>query len=581
MRYINVLVIGLLILFASCGHAPGKYRAAVKIHDKYGFIDETGDFVIDPDFDVAWSFVRGTAVVKNDGKYGLIDKMGEWVVEPVYDSVIPFSANCFIIMQDSLFGFMQHGTGKILIAPQFEQVYYYTDDLCVVQKGRALGIVNSSAELKCAPQFQDLKQVLGPLATAVQSDTSDEMAMLLSIIDGGAVRLGLLNQRGELVTACKYDEIFDDAQNGYYYPFLRAAEYDNDSVIGDVPVMIGTYGIVDTAGRILTEPIFEEMPVYGDGMFRVRMHGKYGFADSSGKVVIPAKWEYAVAFSEGKAIVSDNSNSSIIDKNGRVLATNLGPGTGMYRFNNNRARCRSVDGMYGYMDPTGKRIVPPTFDAADDFSDGVAIVSKEGMYGLIDTNGRFVIEPQFSFLFNLGDGFYKAQVKDGKSGVINVKGETIVTTAYDDVFHLQRNYFMVENEYLNGCFDITGKQIFPVSSTVQLFFVDGLSQVSDGIKFGMIDSLGHYFIPAEYDSIGYFLNGYTTMTKNGVFGGIDSTGKTVIDAKYTQLRPFVHGYAVFQHKGKFGYVNTSGEEVIEAKFDDAGVLVDPDRTSFI
>lgn len=580
MRFFLPLLLVFVFLFPSCGHDAGKYRASAKSHDQYGYIDETGNFVIDPDFDVAWSFVRGTAVVKDDGKYGLIDKIGDWVVEPIYDSVIPFSADCFIILQDSVFGFMEHGTGKILIAPQYEQVYYYTADLCVVQKSRALGIVNSSGMLACAPILQDLKEMYGPLATVVQSDTTDEMAMLLSIIDGGAVKLGLINERGEYVTPCKYDEIFDDVQNGYYYPFIRAEEYVNDSVIGDVPVMIGSYGIVDTSGKIITEPMFEEMPVYGDGMFRVRLHGKYGYADATGKVVIPANWEYAVAFSESKAIVSDNSNSSIIDKSGKVIAANLGPGTGMYRFFNNRARCRSLDGMYGYMDATGKRVIPPTFDAADDFSENVAIVSKEGFYGLIDTNGKFLIEPEYSFVFNLGDGFYKVQDRSGQTGVVDKSGKVIIAREYDDVFHLQKNYFMVEKDYRNGCFDVTGKPIYPATSLLQLFFVNGFSIVSDEVQSGMIDSTGKYFIPVEYDSIGYFFNGYTTMTKNGVYGAIDSTGKIVAEAKYTTLQPFVNGFAVFRLKGKFGYINTKGEEVIEGKFEDAGVLVDPDRREF-
>lgn len=580
MRYLFFFTCAIAVLLSSCSHEPGKYRATAKQHGQWGFIDETGEFVIDPEFDIAWSFIRGTAVVKEDGKYGLIDKKGDWIVEPQYDSVIPFSADCFIIIHDTLFGFMKHGSGEIIIPPQYEQVYYYTADLCVVQKGRALGVVRSDGTLACAPQLQDLREMLGPLATVVQSDTTDEMSMLMSIIDGGNVKLGLLNSRGEFVTPCKYDEIFDDVMSGFYYPFIRAQEYVNDSVIGDVAVMIGKYGIVDTTGKIMSEPMFDEMPVYGDGMFRVRIGSKYGYADTSGKVVVPPKWEYAVAFSEGKAIVSDNSNSSIIDKTGKVIAENLGPGTGMYRFNSGRARCRSQDGMYGYMDATGKRIIPPTFDAADDFSDGVAIVSKNGYYGLIDTLGNFLIESEYRFLFDLGDGFFKVTDTIGNSGVVNAKGDIIIPLQYGDVFHLQKNYFMVENEFMSGCFDITGKQIFPTESEVQIFFVSGQSLVASKGYYGLIDTTGKYLVEPVYDSIGYFFYGYTTMMKDMLYGAIDSTGKVVVEAKYRILRPFVNGFAVFQEDETFGYLNTQGEVAIEARFEDAGVLVDPDRVTF-
>jgi hypothetical protein len=580
MRCVSLFLLS-VVLLCSCGHDAGKYRATVRIHEKYGYIDETGEFVVDPQFDVAWVFIHGSAVVKKDGKYGLIDKMGDWIIEPTYDSVRPFSINCFIIIQDSAFGFMEHGTGKILVAPQYEQVYNYTDDLCVVQKGRALGIVNSNGVVTCTPQLQDLKEMFGPLATVVQSDTSDEMSMLISIIDGGAVKAGLINRKGEFVVPCKYNDIFDDATNGFYYPFIRDERFTNDSVIGEIPVLVGKYGIVDTAGNILSEPLFDELPVYGDEMFRVSMNGKYGYADKQGKVVIPPKWDFAVSFSEGKAIVSDAGNSSIIDKTGKVLADNLGAGTGMYRFIDGRVRCRSNDGLYGFMDANGKRIIPPIFEEADDFTEGVAVVTnKEGQSGLIDTMGNFVVQPQYEFLFYLGDGLFKAKDRGGKTGVINSAGKEIVAVEYEDAFHLQKNYIMVEQNQLSGCFDVTGKMVYPVNSSLQLFFVNGVSIVYSETKCGLIDTSGKFIIPAEYDSIGYFDRGYTIMSKNGVYGAVDSTGKIVIEAKYTTLQSFVNGLAVFRYKGKYGYVNAKGEEVIAADFDEAGVMVDPENQVF-
>lgn len=580
MRY-SILLLCLSCLLFSCGHEPGNYRAAVKIDGHYGYIDETGEFVIDPSYDEAWVFIHGSAVVKENGRYGLIDKMGNWVTEPVYDSVFPFSPDCFIVQKDDAYGFVEHGTGKVLVAPQYDQVYNYTLELCVVQKGNALGVVNSKGVLTCAPQLQDFKEMYGPLAIVVQSDTSDEMQMLLSIIDGGNVKLGLLSRKGEYIVPCTYDDMFEDVANGYYFPFILDEARENaDPMIGEVPVLIGKYGIIDTTGKILCEPAFDEMPVYGDGMFRVRLNGKYGFADAQGKVVIAPQWEFAVAFSEGKAIVSNKGNSSIIDKNGKIIAANLGNGTGMYRFFSNRARCRSNDGAYGYMDGTGKRVIAPTFDSGDDFIDGAAIVGKGNQYGLIDTMGNFLIEPAYDFLFSLGDGLYKAKDAQGRAGVLNRNGEVIVASEYDDVFHLQKNYLMVEKDYLNGCFDLNGKMIYPAQSLLQLLFIDGRSIVTSDRQSGMIDTTGSFVIPLQYDSVGYFYRGFTAIRKNGVYGAVDSTGKVVVEPKYTRLQPFVNGYAVFRQQGKFGYVNAKGEEIVKAKFEDAGVMVDPEFQVF-
>lgn len=580
IRLIALLLFLCASLFFYCDGPRGKYLAAAKIHDAYGYIDETGKFIIDPDFEVAWSFIKGSAVVRKDGKYGMIDKNGDWIMEPVYDSVIPFSSECFIAIKDSLFGFAQHGTGKEIIAPRYEQVYYYTNNLCVVQKGRALGIVNENGQIVCEPVLQDLKEMNGRMAIVIQSDTTNEMDMLWNLIGEGNLKRGLINSKGKYVTECKYDEIFDDELNGYYYPFIRDERYVNDSVVNDVPVMIGTYGIIDSTGRVLSEPIFTEIPVYGDGMFRVKLNGKYGYADLTGHVTIPPQWDFAVAFSEGKAIVSDNGKSSIIGKDGSVIKDNLGYGTGMYRFMNNRARCRAADGSYGFINSLGERVIPTVYDAADDYTDGYAVVSKDNKYGVIDTNGNFTIPAEYEFIYYLGDGFFQVKNKDGKAGVLSSAGETIIQMNFDNVFHLQKNYFMVESEGLSGCYDVTGKQIYPASSQMQLFFVQGRSLVSKDSKTGMIDTTGKYIFPAEYDSIGYFFNGYTTLYKNGVYGAADSTGKIIVAPHYIELRPFLNGYAVFRKKGKFGFLNSSGQVIAEPEYEDLGAFVDPDRRLF-
>ena len=53
---------------------------------KWGFIDKTGSFVINPQFDFAWSFSDGLAAVRigdyETGKYGFIDKTGSFVINP-------------------------------------------------------------------------------------------------------------------------------------------------------------------------------------------------------------------------------------------------------------------------------------------------------------------------------------------------------------------------------------------------------------------------------------------------------------------------------------------------------------------
>jgi hypothetical protein len=582
MRFTAIFFLAILLL-SSCDSTPGKLRAPVKVDGKFGYIDEKGNFLVDPKFQEAWSFIRSTAVVKENGKYGLIDKSGNYVLEPVFDSVIPFSASCFIGVMNSQFGFFEHGTGKEIIRPQYEMVYKYTDELCVVQKGRSLGIVNPEGKLVCPVVLQDFREMFGPGAIVVKQDTSDEVSMLLSLIQGGGgAKLGLINNRGELIVEPEYDEFFDDLPNGFYYPFTRDSNAAPDSSFVDENFLPpGQYGIIDTTGKLIAKPQFNEMPVYGDGLFRVRIGDKYGYIDREGKLAVRPEYDYAVAFSEGKAIVSANGKSAIINKSGKILADNLGPGAGMYRFSCGLARCRSVDAYYGFLDSTGTRVIQPQFDAADDFENNRAIVSIQGQYGLIDLKGEFIIRPQFDFLYDLGGGYYQTKDLTGKVGVIDSTGKTVLDPKYDEVFHLQNPWLIVEMNTLNGCYDLRGKEIYPPVSALHIYFINGRCTVTDQTgNSGIIDSTGRIIVPVEYDSVGFFYKGYTTVRQNKKYGVIDSTGKVIITPRYEEVQPMVNGFAVFRENGKFGYLDKNGEVVIDAKFEQASVLLDPDRKDF-
>ncbi|HTL82087.1 MAG TPA: WG repeat-containing protein, partial [Bacteroidia bacterium] len=323
MRFFRLLPIFILILLSSCSHT-GKYMAPVKLDGKYGYINEYGDMIIKPKFEDAWSFIRGAAIVKDSGKYGMIDKEGNYILTPQFDSVIPYSSSTIIVKSNGLFGFNETGTGKQIIAPTYQAVFYYTDHLCVVQKGSALGLVNDLGKIVCPVEMQDFKDMMGPGAKCMKQDTSDQVAMLLSLMQrGGGGKYGLINRKGEVMLPAQYDEIFDDITAGYYYPYLKSPDCPVDTSINledtQPPIGPGTYGIVDTTGKVITEPIFEDIPEYSDGFFRIKQHDKYGFADRSGKVVIAATYDFATSFSEGKAIVLSGSKASIINRSGAIM----------------------------------------------------------------------------------------------------------------------------------------------------------------------------------------------------------------------------------------------------------------------
>ncbi|MGL4596075.1 MAG: WG repeat-containing protein, partial [Bacteroidia bacterium] len=515
MRF-TLLIFIAAFFFTAC-HQPGKFRAPAKEKGLYGYIDESGDFIVAPKFSEAWSYINGSALVCEKNQWSLIDKNGKYILTNAFDSVVPFSETCFIGSKNGLYGFYAHGTGKELLAPAYEQVFGFTEKLCVVQQGFNLGIVNQKGELVCPLVLQDLKQPLGPLSIVVQLDTTDQIAMLMaSLEDGAGGKRGLINKEGKIVLQPNYDEIFDDSQHLWYYPFVKTE--DTDAEGESVPMLIGKYGICDTTGKLITAPTYDEMPVWGDGLFRVRIGDKYGFADALGKIVIEPQFDYVNPFSEGKAIATNNKKAFIIDKKGTVLIDELVGINGTYSFKNGRARFQDFERRYGFLNEKGEKIIAAQFEVADDFENGRAIVQVQNKYGVIDELGKFIIEPKYDFIFDLEDGFYQIKNEDGTTGVLDQKGQQILQPIFQEVFHIQKKFFNVEKDGLNGCYDLTGKQIYPTTASNGVYFTNGRAVVEENRKFGLINDAGKTLLPVTYDSIGFFFKGFATIKQNRSFG---------------------------------------------------------------
>ena len=57
-------------------------------------------------------------------------------------------------------------------------------------------------------------------------------------------------------------------------------------------------------------------------------------------------------------------------------------------------RPSETEGKYGYIDTSGKMIIPPQFEIAEDFSEGLSWVRSWGggpNFGFIDRTGKMVI----------------------------------------------------------------------------------------------------------------------------------------------------------------------------------------------
>ena len=206
-----------------------------------------------------------------------------------------------------------------------------------------------------------------------------------------------------------------------------------------------------------------------------------------------------------------------------------------YRLNSSRsgfsegfACVVNKDGKKGFIDTTGKLVIPCKWDAAGSFVEGFAAVKKDKKWGFIDTIGKLVIPCEWDEVSNFAEGFARVK-KDEKWGFINTKGELAI----------------------------------PCEWGWAVSFVEGFARVTKDGKCGYINTKGELVIPCEWDKAENFSEGFAVVIKNKEYGFIDMTGKLVTPCIWDYAMGFSDGYArvEVEKNRKRGIIDTTGKLV--------------------
>ena len=107
-------------------------------------------------------------------------------------------------------------------------------------------------------------------------------------------------------------------------------------------------------------------------------------------------------------------------------------------------RCGGPFQLCGYVEKGSEtERIHQRFEVAKPFSEGLAAVRIEGLYGFIDTTGKLVIEPRFQ---NAGffTGEYAEIRLDNASGIINRSGELVVSPQFRRIIPFVGDTFIAQ-----------------------------------------------------------------------------------------------------------------------------------------
>ena len=166
-----------------------------------------------------------------------------------------------------------------------------------------------------------------------------------------------------------------------------------------------------------------------DDIISFKEGGKWGFKVKStciykhlrDMILVAPKYDYIYSYNEGLIGVKLNDKWGFVDKTGREIIPLKYDGVGS--FYEGLAEVK-LNGKWGFIDKTGKEVIPFKYDSTGFFSEGLAEVKLNGKRGFIDKTGKEVIPLKYDDVWPFREG--RATVRlNGESFEIDKNGNRV------------------------------------------------------------------------------------------------------------------------------------------------------------
>ncbi|MGG3806412.1 WG repeat-containing protein [Metabacillus fastidiosus] len=212
--------------------------------------------------------------------------------------------------------------------------------------------------------------------------------------------------------------------------------------------------------------------------------------------------------------------------------------------------------------------IPPQYNWASPFSEGLASVEINGKDGFIDKKGKMVIKPQYGQAMGFSEGLSGVEIKGTYLwGFIDKKGKMIIKPQYHNVSSFSEGMAQVFLNGKQGYINKSGKQVVKPQFRWSSDFSEGLAAVEINGKKGFIDKTGKVKIKPQYDIVEDFSEGRAVVAKLdkiglGRYGVIDKNGKIIVPLKYDYITSFSEGLASVMLNRQTGFIDINGNYVI-------------------
>lgn len=369
--------------------------------------------------------------------------------------------------KDTLFGWMDH-EGSVKSYPRYSSLNFFSEGLSLAQKNNLYGYIDK------------MDNTIIPFQYDFASDFSSGRA----IVEIGG-KSGVINRTGKLILPLEFSEIIQVSTN------LFAATKDS------------LFALYDFNGNIIVKESFDDVFPNERGYIKFKQNGKSGFLNLKGEVVVPASSLDQFFYSDSLIAFKDSVLYGIKDLFNKIIVK---PQYEMIFPPVNGRAIFLLNQKIGYLDDKGNKIIKNTFDPIPNygqmcnFRDGYAKVRVKGKFGIIDTKGKYYVNPEY---LGMGDiGTLISFTKGKQWGYFKLEDKSLsVQPIFDFASSFHSGLAIVEVKGLQGVINDKAKWIIPAIHKIIKVINEETFIVSDGEKFGLMNSKGEVVLEMIYSQI--------------------------------------------------------------------------------
>ena len=384
------------------------------------------------------------------------------------------------------------------------------------------------------------------------------------------------------VFLCTYDVNYDD---GTYK--TKALNSKNEEIFTGNE-QIEAVSSVDENGNL----------TYNPNVLKIQKGGKYGLVNLEGKEILSCEYDEITLLPEveNTILISKDGNYGIVNEEGKIIIEpqyaeiiNFGEEA------NAGFIVKNTEGKYGLVDISNNKVLETKYDKVQKTHEGdYYVVTESGTQKVIKKDGTESLSTKneiISILKNTEGVIYKTS--DNKYGVMNLSGENIIESNYDQLEEAKTGMFIAKRDNKYGIIDEKNETKLEFNNQSIIYNEKGDFYITEdenynnkilnnnyetkleGILTDIDDEKGYIELKQgeEYKYYNFkfeeqkeediFTNNTLFVDKkDGKYGLIDKKGKTVVEYIYDEMtRQNEFGYVAVKKDGKWGVIDRNGKVV--------------------